>query len=244
VIDPTSCPILERYFESVPDELKRIGSVHSSFEAEMDARECRRPHALRVIVERDEFGGERRHVYGGLVNGQVYCGQGDELRIRDPHPKTWRDPGLVAAGFAKRVELAFRDLEQNDVAVLRLRFREPLPAAWVCFGIAGANGRRDRPSIDGIAVVARELPRGCGNVAHLTEAAQAAHAQARTQRDLVRWLDALGSKADRGKLSPAESALVREIRRQAEALVSRALARFLRAFPRVPEQVRRRAAAA
>jgi hypothetical protein len=243
LVDSTSSPILDRYFNDVPDDLRRIGSLQSSFEAEMEARSARGRHLPTVVHDED---GRQVASYTGLRCGPVHVRSAAVRSCRPPEYPEDRDPGLRASEFARQVERSLAQLEPRDVLVLRLRFREPLPVSRVAFGRAPPSSWRGA-----LAAGAdhRQRERGCGNVAHLADAAHHAYERARTELPFVRWLEHLGTRlvqvnaqgmvqARKGGTSVAARADAAEIARESEALVTVALGRFLRAYPRVPAALR------
>jgi hypothetical protein len=90
------------------------------------------------------------------------------------------------------------------------------------FGLEGQSGRRGSEFEGCLGVMLNPL-RGCGAVAHLTQAARAAYAKdrlrLRVRLDVAGWVDRLGGRICQGEASEDEQALGRELRRQAEALV-------------------------
>jgi hypothetical protein len=124
--------------------------------------------------------------------------------------------------------------------VLRLRFREVIPAERRVFGLPGFAALGARP-LDRVRHVAA---RGPGILAHLTLAAAQAWGRERTQLELARWVDRLGSRLAAGKAAtPGERELGGAIRAECALLEDRALVAFERARQRVPERVRRAALA-
>lgn len=248
MLDAGRCPELEWRFEDADGEIKRIGSVQSNFEAQMEAREKKGRHRANVIEERDPLSGEiRRHVYGGLVCGQVYVGSGDRFGAKAPEIDR---RALSAADRARRIDAALELAERlypGTRETLTLRFRDPMKivgsdhdriAVRAVFGLAGGlSGRRELEPTAGVRL---NLLRGAGNVAHLTAAAQAAYDDARTRKQTcAEWTDWLGEKLARKGCSAAERALGAMIARQADALVVLAIARFRACLSRVPGRVER-----
>lgn len=173
------------------------------------------------------------------------------------------DPRALAAVRKEvRVRSALVASGERVFEILRRTYREPLlacsahppphlaplidrprPGCRVTFGLDGVSGRRGRP-IDGAFGVMLTPLRGPGSAAHLTLAAVAAHARERTQLDVSRWLDRLGSRVCAGQATPGEFDVAAEVRRQATALVygeQGALHAYRAAGVRVPERVRRAA---
>lgn len=246
--DAGRCPDLEWRFNDAEIEIKRIGSVQSSFEAEMEARSRQARHLPNVILERDPVSGQvRRHVYGGLVCGQVFVGGGTHS---SSSPKEPDRRALSASDRARRIDAAIEladRLHPGTREILELRFGAPMkvldPASddrVIVRGIFGVAGGQ-RSETTGIR---RALLRGNGSVAHLTDAAREAFERSRTARESCsEWVDWLGTKLARNGGSAAERTLAATIARESDTLVVVAIARFRACLCRVPERVLRGARA-
>lgn len=188
----------------------------------MEARSQRGRHLARVFVDDD---GRRIGCYGGLVNGQVHVGHGGGGgAVREAEPDELARDAVERAARIGRALLDADRLHPGTRAILELRFRRDLAPERAAFGTA--TGRQ----------------RGCGNVAHLTDAAIGAFEQSRTRLETCEaWVDRLGSRLAASTAGAVELALGAQIAREAESLVDIAIERFRRHLSRVPAVVERRA---
>lgn len=204
MLDPRTEAELLWFFNLAPDELQRMRSLQSGFEAEMEARSLRGQHARELRCGPVFVGSDKRHV--------------------DPHADFIDERALHAAAKERRIRRALEDAGETSAHILRLRYREILPVCRMPFGCVGgveASFKRGRAPLKD--AVARTLLRGAGNVAHLTPTARAAHRWSRSTRKIGAWLDRLGAALCAKAPSPKDRALGAEVRREAEQLVNRAV---------------------
>lgn len=227
-IDPRDEADLLWLWNDCEGELKRIPSMHQALERRAHFKPIERDQVVDVWNEL----GQRIGHYGGLRGGPIYVGTvkpGGRPKL-DPFASLAGARAVAAATKERRMHEALELAGPGAREVLRLRFREILPAARIPFGVVGGADPKASGALTLIAV-RRTLLRGAGSAAHLTRAAIDAHATAvkfGVNLAIGAWVDRLGLTLQRGRATPAERLLGRAIAREVHKLVLAAWKRWRR----------------
>lgn len=152
---------------------------------------------------------------------------------RQPGKLTYEldETALYAAARWNRVNASLRAAGDETREILRLRMREVMRPERTVFGFHAAQTALG---------VRRELERGPGMLADLTEAAARGWRASRSPRSLALWLDGLGTRVARAEGSPGDRQLVNAIKAECAALELQAWRAYGKAKVRtLPPSVRR-----
>jgi hypothetical protein len=248
-VDPRDESDLLWFFNDAEGEIKGLESTHNAAVAQLIARaNCKDapPFRYRQETERGPVWHATENV--GFVCGRVYV-PNETAHAAAAHALDGR--ALAAVRKEARIRGALVWAGDGARGVLRLRYLKGFRPCRLPFGYSGGFDpyrpveRGSHLSYEETVELRLRAMHGVGSVAHLTDVAQVAHGRARTTVGLERWTDRLGQKLASGGASAVERGMQGEFRHQAEQLVLAAYKEYRRARGggRVPELVRRRAAA-